>query len=600
MKKQTISVCIIAKDEEKLMEDCLKSVADVADEIVLVDTGSADNTIAIAKKYGAKVYEYTWDESFANARNHCMEKAGCAWILFLDADERFFEEDKEKLFAFIKTKEYDGAHFNVFNYVGDGTNYTLHNALRLVRNNGEYRFVGNIHEQICRKDGGESVGKFAVLDVRLKHLGYLDWVVEDKDKRNRNIPMILKQLEVDPENPFTLFNLGNEYVALHEYEKANECYQKSMVHFNKTEGYAPHLLFRAAMCLYNLKRYGQAIGVLDRALQFYPACTDMEYLKGSIYWEWKRYTLAIDSFNKAIAMGEAPKEFKFSDHCATIRPHYALGKLYAGLHDYRKSLEEYSKILEYDNSYYIILYDIAEALKELVLDQGEVESILRKFVSGEELPGLLLLCDVFVCIGFIDLAARYMELIKKTEGYKTEKQYLEGKIAFYSGQYNKAESLLRTACTLNDSKLLPECASRSIAFLVAAALMNTEGNPQEVVEFIKSHADNVTCSVYAQACSVFLEGSADFLGQTEDTQKQIKVLEDLLQIFLDIKAYELFDRLLYTYNYVDSKQVFISLAGVYLKKGLPQIAVNYISRSVSELETINNLGAEILFNAYYY
>ena len=600
MKKQTISACIIAKDEEKLIGDCLESIADVADEMILVDTGSGDGTMALAKQYGARIYEYAWDESFANARNRCMEEAKYDWILFLDADERLYAEDKEKLFAFLNTRDYDGAHFNIINYVGDGANYTLHNALRLVRNNGEYRFVGNIHEQISRKDGVEAAGRFAVLDVRLKHLGYLDWVVADKDKRNRNIPMILKQLEKDPENPFTLFNLGNEYVALHDYEKANECYQKSMQHFNKAEGYAPHLLFRAAMCLYNLKRYGQAIAVLNRALLFYPACTDMEYLKGSIYWEWKRYTLAAGSFEKAIAMGEAPPELKFSDHCATIRPYYALGKLYASLHDYQKALEAYTKILEIDNSYYIILYDIAEALKELVLNQEEVEKLLRKFVTGDDLPGLLLLCDVFLSIGFTELSSRYMEKARQAEGYETEKGYMEGKIALYLGQYKEAESLLRKACALEECKLLPECAPRCKAFLFAAALLNPEGDPREVVEFIRSHADELTYRVYAQVCSVFLAGFEDYLTQAGDVPGQIKKLEDLLQIFLDIKAYDLFDRLLHTYNYVDSKQVFISLAGLYLKKGYPQIAANYIKRSISELETIDNLGAEILFSAYYY
>ena len=177
-----ISVCMIVKDEEKLLEACLQSINDIVYEIIIVDTGSKDNTIEIAKKYSANIFSYTWDNSFSNARNYSINKAKGDWLLLLDADEQLVQEDKQKLLDFIKSTSFDGAHFKMYNYIGEygSINYTTHNALRLLKNTGEYYFVGDIHEQIARKDGQKMDNKFALLDVRLKHYGYLDNIVKEK------------------------------------------------------------------------------------------------------------------------------------------------------------------------------------------------------------------------------------------------------------------------------------------------------------------------------------------------------------------------------------------------------------------------------------
>ena len=77
----SLSLCMIVKDEEKNLGRCLESIKDIVDEIIIVDTGSTDNTIKIAEKYGAKIFHYKWDNSFANARNYSLSKASKDWIL---------------------------------------------------------------------------------------------------------------------------------------------------------------------------------------------------------------------------------------------------------------------------------------------------------------------------------------------------------------------------------------------------------------------------------------------------------------------------------------------------------------------------------------
>ncbi len=156
-----------------------------------------------------------------------MRQAKSDWLLLLDADEALDSGSVETVRTFINTTALDGAHFRVRNYTGTyhENRYSLHNALRLVRNSGKYYFTGAIHEQITCEDAAKIFEHFAPLDAVVHHYGYLSQAVEEKQKRKRNIPILEKQLEKTPGEPFALFNLGNEYLAMSDSETALEFYK---------------------------------------------------------------------------------------------------------------------------------------------------------------------------------------------------------------------------------------------------------------------------------------------------------------------------------------------------------------------------------------
>ena len=91
-----ISLCMIVKNEERVLERCLSSVCDLMDEIIIVDTGSTDRTKEIAGKYTSRIYDFTWCNDFSKARNFAFEKATCDYIYSADADEVLDEENREK------------------------------------------------------------------------------------------------------------------------------------------------------------------------------------------------------------------------------------------------------------------------------------------------------------------------------------------------------------------------------------------------------------------------------------------------------------------------------------------------------------------------
>ena len=92
----TISLCMIVKDEEDVLDRCLDCVMDIVDEIIIVDTGSTDNTKKIAQKYTDKIFDFQWINDFSAARNFSFSKATMDYTLWLDADDIILEEDIEK------------------------------------------------------------------------------------------------------------------------------------------------------------------------------------------------------------------------------------------------------------------------------------------------------------------------------------------------------------------------------------------------------------------------------------------------------------------------------------------------------------------------
>lgn len=93
MYQTRISVCMIVRNEETLLPRCLQSIQGIADEIIVVDTGSTDRTIEIGRRFGAKVYHHPWENDFSKHRNQSLSYATMDWVLVLDADEEFFSED---------------------------------------------------------------------------------------------------------------------------------------------------------------------------------------------------------------------------------------------------------------------------------------------------------------------------------------------------------------------------------------------------------------------------------------------------------------------------------------------------------------------------
>lgn len=148
----TFSLCMIVKNEERVLERCLNSVADLMDEIIIVDTGSADKTKQIAKKFTDKIYDFAWTGNFSDARNYAFSKAECDYIYSADADEMMDEENRQK-FRVLKEAmlpEIDIVQMKYANQLEFGTIYNFDEELRpkLFKRVRTFRWEEPIHETI--------------------------------------------------------------------------------------------------------------------------------------------------------------------------------------------------------------------------------------------------------------------------------------------------------------------------------------------------------------------------------------------------------------------------------------------------------------------
>lgn len=206
-----LSVCLITKNEEEHLPRCLASIRDIADQIVVVDTGSTDRTIEIAKEYNATIETFEWNENFSDPRNKSLELATGDWILILDADEEVDEETKPVLLHSLNNAENMAYRLPIID-VGredQGVNYVP----RLFRNAPALFFVGRIHEQVFssievrRKEWGL---QSAFGEAMLIHHGYTDKMNDDRGKIHRNLMLLEKALEEMPGEPNLLMNIGME------------------------------------------------------------------------------------------------------------------------------------------------------------------------------------------------------------------------------------------------------------------------------------------------------------------------------------------------------------------------------------------------------
>ena len=215
----TISLCMIVKNEEKTLGRCLGSVSDLVDEIVIVDTGSTDNTKEIAKSFGAKLYDFKWEDNFSKARNYSFSKGTKDYILWLDGDDYIDEENIEKLIILKEEldKSTDSVMMN-YSLVRNEAGKTIYSLRRnrLVKRNKNFNWIGYVHEYL------NVFGKIIQSDITINH-------DKKKVRTNRNL-LIFKGME-DKGEVFTtrdIFYYANELYDNNLYYEASEKYKEAL------------------------------------------------------------------------------------------------------------------------------------------------------------------------------------------------------------------------------------------------------------------------------------------------------------------------------------------------------------------------------------
>lgn len=221
-----LSICMIVKNEAENLPPLLASVAPLGAELVVVDTGSTDETVEIARKAGARVFHSEWTGDFASARNVSLGHARRPWILWLDADDRLPAESVEPLRKLALQRPVKAWSFVVKNTVDGGLTGSEFSQLRMFPNHPRLRFTGAVHEQVYPALVALGI-PFEYLSVLIHHTGYTDPdTVKRKQIRNRDI--LQREIERTGGYAMSWFQLGTTHAECGESAEAERCYRRSL------------------------------------------------------------------------------------------------------------------------------------------------------------------------------------------------------------------------------------------------------------------------------------------------------------------------------------------------------------------------------------
>lgn len=348
--KAPISVCILTKNEEKNIGICIQSVIHLVQEVIILDTGSTDETIKLAVNEGATVKQGTWKEHFGEARNELITLATQPYILMIDADERLINTDLEDLQYSLSLLEHSPEStglIEVQNIIGNRVSSTQ--ISRLFPNNQNFKYSGRVHEQILVN--GQIPNKLTTKIV-LEHTGYDTQIKESKNKVERNLQLLFCELVEHPNEPYILFQIGRTLSVDKQYKEARKYLESAHKLLQvQPSSYYSSVIHSLAGVYLRLSHWEELMPLLDYAINTFPDYTDLYYIYGSALIEMKSieaFKMVPDVFNKCIELGEASTErYETEKGVGTFLSHYNLGVYYELVSEMEKAKYHYSKSMSH-------------------------------------------------------------------------------------------------------------------------------------------------------------------------------------------------------------------------------------------------------------
>ncbi|MBD5522369.1 MAG: glycosyltransferase [Lachnospiraceae bacterium] len=360
-----ISVCMIAKNEEKHIEECLKRLKPYHYEIVLVDTGSTDSTLEIAARYTDKIYHFDWVNDFSAARNFALDKASNNWVLSIDCDEYIESIDEKELSILMEKHSQDVGQILIRNRFKQGAQTSIENV-RVSRffNKKYYHFVGAIHEQVELRNAEPEIltniptitqnnsdcqphlhyAKHAYYaPITLLHVGYDGSEEEMRTKCLRNISMLEKELEAVGPDSYIYYQLGQSCMKLEDYHKAYEWFNLGLsMDVDPAQSYVQTMVESYGYCMLELKKNEEALQLLN-IYDVFSVRADFVFLMGLIYMNNGRFDKAVEEFINSTTIEQYSVEGTNS-----YRANYNIGVIYECTGHLDEARKYYKKCGEFE------------------------------------------------------------------------------------------------------------------------------------------------------------------------------------------------------------------------------------------------------------
>jgi len=343
-----ISACMIVKNEEKVLEKTLPILSAGVDEIILVDTGSSDNTIALAEKFGARVYYFKWIDDFSAARNASLACATGDYILWVDADEFIKLEDLKTLRAVLDEGKEKAYQLPIYECkFGEEAGASFYFRIKVFRNHKGFHFERPFNEQVYTVNGGLLDTSAFLPNVKIAHWGRDLASDKMKVKKERNFRILRESIEKSPKDSFYRFLLANNYLDIKDYENAFAEYGR-VIELLPEGVLAATAHIRRAKIHIEKQQYDAAYTELKEAARLEPWNAEAYNQIGAIY-------LLVGNTQKAIQVLEYSSRLPlpkgavagFDVEQYAYQPHCLLGNAYMLNGEKEKALDSFRKAFQF-------------------------------------------------------------------------------------------------------------------------------------------------------------------------------------------------------------------------------------------------------------
>lgn len=415
-----VSACVIVRNEEKNIGRWLENMKQIADEWIVVDTGSEDRTIELAEHGGAVVYSFPWRNDFAAAKNYALEKARGQWILFLDADEYFSHESLSRLRPLLQRfqsrLDIVGLLCRLVNIDVDAGNRfsSAQIQLRIFRNLKKLRYEGAIHETLTMPTGKKLE---LVRDLTIYHTGYSASLI--KKKLRRNLHMLEERTQ---KNGGKCSQMDERYFmdcwyGLGEYEKAEKA-ARTMLGYEEGCADFRSRAYETLLSIYidHGRDEQETKHLIKQALQECPQRLDFILMNGLYLYKLGEYLPAECYLRQGMAQLDRREICTDGviDNTERLLPYaeWTLGDLERKKRHPEKAQEHFLRGLQYDPHHRDILLSFLRGLMDLGIAAADQIQLLNGIYGKEKEAAFL--ADALIVCGDDEVAAYYSRLAGRT------------------------------------------------------------------------------------------------------------------------------------------------------------------------------------------
>ncbi|WP_169896765.1 TPR domain-containing glycosyltransferase [Clostridium chromiireducens] len=501
---------MIVKNEEKNIGKCIESYKNIVNEIIVVDTGSDDNTVTIAKELGAKVFYYKWNNSFCRAKNFALGKAKGDWIIFLDADEYFDSTDKiENLLNSLSMKKIDCIVSKLINI---DRNLDLikdvNPTIRIFRNSPKIKFKNDIHEVLYRQD--RPLSRYIVEndDIIIYHTGYSSDIIENKVKRNIEL---IEETMIKKNDYTGYYYLCDSYFALGKYELAIENGNKFIDSDIALIGFNSKVYKNVIESMINLEYNSEeVIIVINKAMDkfnkhpmFYYYKAIVDYLEGNYLNSLEYFYMTLEYQNEynGIEMNIIPSSLHII--------YYYMGKIFELKNDMVNAFDYYYKSLKankYNESTFISLIRLLKNEKV-----GDIVALLNTIYNNSE-EDIRIIITAFIKIKHGELLLHYYNIWNKV--YNNEDISLMF-VFFSNNYYEKSFDMFYNAFLIEKSE------EYKVLAIVSAIFSKKTDLIQKII--------NIVDDIYINIINSYL-GKEKVLLKQDNLMHYTKILQEIVLV----------------------------------------------------------------------